>query len=147
MSHEGIRIIPEYEARRMAEEDARTFDAAALTPAKVRVRITEGTGAEIEWKDGHLSAWTFDWLRDACPCATCHEAREAEGLLPGEKRPEPPQLLPMFKAKMRPLEVTPIGRYAIKFRWNDGHEAGIYSWEYLRRHCRCFVCKAEPGIG
>ena len=33
----------------------------------------------------------------------------------------------------RPLEATPVGRYALKFKWADGHESGIYSWEFLRR--------------
>lgn len=143
MSHEGIRFISEAEAKRVAAEDARTFDVAAVTPQKVRVRMTEGTGMEIEWKDGHLSAWTFAWLRDACPCATCHEERQALGLQPGEHTPEPVQVLPLYKAPIKPLESTPVGRYAIRFKWNDGHESGIYSWEYLRRQCRCFVCIAQ----
>lgn len=143
MSHEGIRFISEAESKRLAAEDARTFSPDAVTPVKVRARVSEGTGLEIEWKDGHLSAWDFPWLRDACPCAVCHEAREAAGILPGDKIPEPVQLLPMYKPKVKALEATPVGRYAIRFKWSDGHESGIYSWEYLRRACRCFVCKAE----
>jgi DUF971 family protein len=33
-----------------------------------------------------------------------------------------------------------VGRYAIQFNWLDGHSSGIYSWEYLRRVCRCQEC-------
>lgn len=146
MSHEGIRIVSEEESRRIAAEDERTFSPDAFTPTKVRVRITEGTGVEIEWKDGHLSSWTFQWLRDACPCATCHEAREASGMAVGERKPQPMQILPMYQAPVKPLEATPVGRYALRFKWNDGHESGIYSWDYLRRICRCFVCRAELGL-
>ena len=42
-----------------------------------------------------------------------------------------------------PVEVTPVGKYALKFKWTDGHESGIYSWEYLRRVCQCAECKAK----
>jgi DUF971 family protein len=98
---------------------------------------------EIEWKDGHRSAWTFRWLRDGCPCATCHEAREAAGLAPGERKLASAQLLPMYEAPPRPNSVEPAGRYAVVFHWNDGHSSGIYSWDFLRRHCQCAECCAQ----
>jgi len=75
MSHEGIRIVSEVEARRDAKQADGRLSDAALTPKKVRVKKTEGTGVEIEWHDGHSSSWSFRWLRDACPCATCHDER------------------------------------------------------------------------
>jgi DUF971 family protein len=46
----------------------------------------------------------------------------------------------MYEPPARPVEVTPVGKYALKFKWTDGHESGIYSWEYLRRVCQCDVC-------
>jgi DUF971 family protein len=95
---------------------------------------------EIDWKDGHKSAWTFAWLRHGCPCATCHEEREQNGRKPGVPKPKPQSLLPMYEAPARPVEITPVGNYAVKFKWNDGHESGIYSWEYLRRVCQCAEC-------
>lgn len=142
MSHEGIRIVSAEQAQREAAHEDK-LPAAAITPVKVKVYKTEGTGVEIEWKDGHRSLWTFPWLREACPCATCHEERERNGRLPGEARPKPQTLLPMYEAPARPVEVTPVGKYAIKFKWNDGHEAGIYSWEFLRRVCSCEPCQAK----
>ena len=145
MSHEGIRIVSEVEARRDAEQaDARLSDEA-VTPKKVRVKKTEGTGVEIEWHDGHSSSWSFRWLRDACPCATCHEEREQAGRAPGVARAKAQALLQMYEAPPRPVEVTPVGKYALKFKWNDGHEAGIYSWDYLRRVCGCGECVAARG--
>jgi DUF971 family protein len=51
--------------------------------------------------------------------------------------------LRMYKDPARPVEVIPVGKYALKFRWNDGHETGIYSWEYLRRVCECEDCRAN----
>jgi DUF971 family protein len=142
MSHEGIRIVSEVEARRDAEHGDHKLSDAAVTPLKVRVKKTEGTGVEIDWRDGHRSSWTFRWLRDACPCATCHDERQQAGRAPGEAKPKAQALLQMYEAPPRPVEVTPVGKYALRFKWNDGHEAGLYSWDYLRRVCQCAECVA-----
>ncbi len=142
MSHEGIRFISLEEQARNAAA-AHSLPREAVTPQKVRVLLTEGKGLEIDWSDGHKSAWGFKWLRDACPCATCNEARVASGLQPGESQPKAAQLLPMYTPPSKPRQVTPIGRYAIQFDWEDGHLAGIYSWDYLRRNCQCPVCKQK----
>jgi len=65
-------------------------------------------------------------------------------LIEGQKHePRPATLLPMYQAPPRPDSVTPVGRYALSFHWNDGHQTGIYSWDYLRRHCGCAECKAN----
>jgi DUF971 family protein len=139
MSHEGIRIVNAEQARREDMEHEQ-MPSDAVTPKKVRVKKTEGTGVEIDWKDGHQSVWNFAWLRNACPCATCHEDREKTGRLPGVAKPKEQTPLKMYEPPVRPLEVTPVGKYALKFKWNDGHESGIYSWEYLRRICQCAMC-------
>ncbi len=145
MSHEGIRIVSEEQARRETR-DVQLLPIESVTPARVRVKKTEGTGVEIDWKDGHSSAWNFAWLRNACPCATCHEDREKTGRLPGVAKPKEQSLLVMYEAPVKPLEVTPVGKYALKFKWSDGHESGIYSWEYLRRVCRCDDCMTKQKL-
>ena len=139
MSHEGIHFVSEAAARQATGQE-REFSRDAIRPEHVRVNKTEGTGMEIVWKDGHISQWTFAWLRDACPCATCVEERELAGRKPGEPKPQPKAALPMYKAPVRPKDVRPVGRYAIGFDWNDGHTSGIYSWHYLRSMCRCESC-------
>lgn len=139
MSHEGIRLMSPEEQAREAEEN-RPLSRAAITPAKVRVLLTEGKGLEIDWQDGHKSAWSFAWLRDACPCATCVEERQQQGRKPGEPKPKAAELLPMYKPPAKPASVHPVGRYALQFNWLDGHSSGIYSWEYLRRNCSCAEC-------
>jgi len=136
MSHEGIRFVSQDEANR--GDDPR-LGGDAIRPAKVRVDKTGGTGMSIDWADGHSSHWDFQWLRLACPCATCHEEREKTGRAPGIAKAKPASLLPMFEAPPRPVEVTPVGRYAIRFKWTDGHEAGLYSWDYLRNVCDAAV--------
>jgi DUF971 family protein len=32
-------------------------------------------------------------------------------------------------------DLSVVGRYALNFRWSDGHETGIYSFRYLRELC------------
>ena len=143
MSHEGIRIVSAEEARRDLNDEPVRLSADAVAPLKVRVKKTEGTGVEIDWRDGHRSSWNFRWLRDACPCATCHDEREKSGRVPGQPKPKQQALMAMYEAPPRPVEVTPVGKYALKFKWNDGHEAGIYSWDYLRRVCQCPKCRSS----
>lgn len=140
MSHEGIRVVPEAVARQESARQNRELPRDAIQPEHVRINKTEGTGVEIDWKDGHSSHWNFAWLRDACPCATCIEEREAAGRLPGQTKPAPANALPMFKAPARPNKVRAVGRYAVSFDWNDGHTSGIYSWHYLRSVCQCKEC-------
>ncbi|HVZ82063.1 MAG TPA: DUF971 domain-containing protein [Terracidiphilus sp.] len=139
MSHEGIRFLSKEEAA-AAEMVEQPLTRAAMTPAKVRVLLSEGKGLEIDWQDGHRSVWSFAWLRDACPCATCIEERKNEGRRAGEPRPKSMELLPMYKPPAKPASAHGVGRYAIQFNWLDGHSGGIYSWEYLRRHCTCAEC-------
>ena len=134
MSHEGITFVSPEQAQRAANAPPK-LTGDAISPAKVRVDKTGGTGMQIDWRDGHHSAWTFAWLRAACPCATCHEERDADGRKPGTAKPKPVLLLPLYEAPPRPVEVTPVGKYALRFKWNDGHEAGLYSWDYLRNVC------------
>jgi DUF971 family protein len=33
------------------------------------------------------------------------------------------------------VDLSLVGRYALNFRWSDGHETGIYSFRYLRELC------------
>ena len=86
----------------------------------------EGDGRlAIQWNDGHRSAYAWDHLRKHCPCAACREERQ----LP----PDPFRVLkPGELAPLRPLRMEPVGRYAYKITWNDGHDTGIYAWSMLR---------------
>ena len=141
MSHEGIRFVSKEEASEVEQD--RPLSRSAVTPAKVRVLLTEGKGLEIDWQDGHKSAWSFAWLRDACPCATCVDERRNEGRRPGQPKSKSAELLPMYKPPAKPASAHPVGRYALQFNWLDGHSSGVYSWEYLRRNCQCPECRFE----
>src|SRR6266852_6176689 len=112
-----------------------------VNPKSVKVNITTGTGVDIDWDDGHRTHFAFQWLRDACPCATCTEERNNHNRKPGEPVKQASSLLPMYKEPVKPKEVKSVGRYAVNFSWNDGHASGIYSWDYLREMCQCEECR------
>jgi DUF971 family protein len=142
MSHEGIRFMSKGQEERETAAH-RPLPRIAVTPEKVRVLLTEGKGLEIDWADGHKSAWSFAWLREACPCATCIDLRASENRKAGQPKPKPAAVLPMFTPPARPKSAHAVGRYALQFNWQDGHSGGIYSWDYLRRSCQCTECTFE----
>ena len=113
---------------------------AAIDPKSVKVNLTTGDGMQIEWKDGHNSVYTFKFLRDACPCALCEDERAKTGRRPGEPERAAAGALLIFKPAAKPLTAEPIGKYALKFSWNDKHDLGIYSWAFLREVCPCGEC-------
>src|ERR1700761_2115932 len=86
---------------------------AVINPKSVKVNVTTGTGMDIEWDDGHHTHYNFQWLRDACPCATCVEERNQDHRKAGEPAKRPASVLPMYKEPAKPQGVTPVGRYAL----------------------------------
>ncbi|MCL6508987.1 MAG: DUF971 domain-containing protein [Bryobacteraceae bacterium] len=117
---------------------------AAVTGAAAepeRISISRSGGVKILWKDGHQSDYGLEYLREHCPCATCTGAHGT----PPAPAANP---LSLYKPKLRMLDVEPVGNYAIRIKWNDGHSSGIYSYVHLRRICPCPVCTAPadpPG--
>ena len=101
------------------------------------IAISKSKGIKIDWKDGHRSDYGLTFLRDKCPCATC---TGAHGTPPRE--PEADNPFQMFKPALKMLGVEPVGNYAIRINWSDGHNTGIYSYEHFRRICQCPACKS-----
>ena len=92
----------------------------------------------IEWSDGHRSPYAWHHLRANCPCATCREER----LQPADPfRILKPSEIP--HGPLKPVAMTPLGRYAYKITWNDGHDTGIYSFDVLRALCQCEQCQEQ----
>jgi prepilin-type processing-associated H-X9-DG protein len=116
--------------------------AVSADPKSVKVNISTGSGMDIVWADGHVSHYPFSYLRLACPCALCDEERGKTGRNPGDPEKTKPGELPMFKPAAKPVSAEGVGRYAIRFSWNDNHDLGIYSWTFLREWCPCEECKA-----
>lgn len=84
----------------------------------------------IAWSDEKTGRITWTELRNNCPCATCREERQ--------KPTDPFHILSereVAAGAPRPNSMTPVGHYAYKVVWNDGHDAGIYTIENLRELC------------
>ena len=119
---------------------------ARRKPASVKVHVKSGAGVDITWADGHASHYDFAYLREECPCAICNDERQkksqakfpaAGGGLAGSS------VLPMFKPKLAAKSAHPVGNYALQMDFNDGHTAGIFSFDYLRTICPCADCARE----
>lgn len=104
----------------------------AVTPEEVGPS-QDGTRLRIRWKDGHASEYEPRSLRLACPCAGCVDEMTGERMLTPE----------MVDPGVYPERIQYVGRYALQFFWSDGHETGIYPFDYLRRLCPCPECAAD----
>jgi DUF971 family protein len=87
------------------------------------IDLTEHGEVRIVWPGGPEVAIPFVALRDQCPCAGCIEEGTGRKLLD-------PTTIP---SDIRPLEIRPVGNYAVQIQWSDGHGSGIYTWTLLRR--------------
>lgn len=106
------------------------------------IAISKSKGIEIDWADQHHSSYSAAYLRDECPCATCTGAHGTPPQKTTHAAAQPANPFQMFKPAPKMLSVEPVGNYAIRIAWNDGHSSGIYSWDYLRRICPCPACSA-----
>jgi DUF971 family protein len=102
------------------------------------IAISKSKGIKIDWKDGHHSEYGITYLRDKCPCASC---TGAHGTPP--RQPESDNPFHMFKPALKMLSVEPVGAYAIRINWSDGHSSGIYSYDHFRNICPCETCRTR----
>ena len=85
-----------------------------------------GNELAIQWNDGVESYLDLQYLRRACPCAACGGEPDALGNV----------IRPRVSYSENSFDLTGfemIGGYALQPRWADGHNTGIYSFQYLRR--------------
>jgi DUF971 family protein len=81
----------------------------------------------VKWGDGRENFIPLENLRRACPCAGCKGEMDILGNL--YKNPEKPLSAKAFEL----VKLVSVGGYAIQPVWADGHNTGIYSFEYLLR--------------
>ena len=74
---------------------------------------------DIAFEDGAQFAIPFELLRVESPSA------EVQGHAPDQKK------LVAGKSGVRVTAADPVGRYAVRLSFDDGHDSGIYSWDYL----------------
>lgn len=100
-------------------------DSRESSPAEVPADIRQAgpDRLAIRWGDGHESVYDVRALRLACACAHCVDEWTGEGRLDPDTVP----------ADVRPQRIEPVGRYALRIAWSDGHDTGIYAFRRLRR--------------
>lgn len=104
---------------------------ASLFPVELKQLGAKNLG--IVWNDGHNSLFNVRKLRLACRCANCIDEWTREKILKDESVPD----------DIKPVRIEPVGRYAFKFDWTDGHNTGIYTFDVLRKLCECPQCRKE----
>lgn len=110
---------------------------ADIKPVEIKVHKAK-LEMNVKWNDGHESIYPFSLLRHGCPCAMCRGGHENMTSTPG---PEIFEFEFTDEPETRIANVVATGSYGITIVWEDGHDYGIYKWQYLRALCPCFHCR------
>ena len=91
-----------------------------MAPVATEIRVRRATKClEVSFDDGHLAKLPAEYLRVESPSA------EVQGHAPDQK------VLVAGKRDVNITQVEPIGNYAVRIRFSDGHDTGIFTWSYL----------------
>ena len=89
------------------------------------IKHEDDSTLSITWADGQQCVYRAADLRRSCPCAQCVNEWTGQRVLKPES----------ISDNIEIQDLSIVGRYALNFRWSDGHETGIYSFRYLRELC------------
>lgn len=93
---------------------------SAHTPIPQEIKLHQVSRVmEISFDDGLKSELSFEFLRVYSPSA------EVRGHGPGQ------ETLQTGKRDVEISQLEPVGHYAVRPSFSDGHDTGIYSWDYL----------------
>ncbi|MBI5435248.1 MAG: DUF971 domain-containing protein [Planctomycetes bacterium] len=94
-----------------------------MSSAQPRVIVkSDPSRLSIEWLDGHTTVYPTARLRAICPCARCVNEHTGE-------RMHDPRSVP---TDLTHTSVRLVGNYAVSLSFADGHDTGIYSYQFLR---------------
>ncbi len=93
-------------------------DISALWPLELRLNPAKDI-LTVSFSDGTQASLSAELLRVHSPSA------EVQGHSPSEKK------LVSGKARVQVTGIEPVGNYAVRLTFSDGHSTGIYSWGYL----------------
>jgi DUF971 family protein len=96
------------------------LQAGSPTPTALTVH-SQSRVLEIAFSDGTAFKIPFELMRIYSPSA------EVQGHGPGQ------EILQTGKREVNIVELEPIGNYAVKPVFSDGHESGLFTWDYLYR--------------
>ncbi len=89
--------------------------------APTEIRLRRGSRVlEVAFPDGARYSLGFEYLRAHSPSA------EVQGHGPGQ------DVLQIAKENVELKSVEPVGHYAVRLVFDDGHDSGLYTWRYLR---------------
>lgn len=94
------------------------LQAGSPTPVALTVH-SQSRILEIAFSDGAQFRIPFELMRVYSPSA------EVQGHGPGQ------EVLQTGKREVNVVELEPIGNYAVKPVFSDGHESGLFTWDYL----------------
>ncbi len=90
------------------------------TPVPTQIRLRQQSRVmELEFDDGSMFSFSYEFLRVFSPSA------EVRGHGPGQ------EVLQTGKRDVGIEQVEAVGHYAVRPVFTDGHDSGIYSWDYL----------------
>ena len=89
-------------------------------PVELRLKRAEKR-LDVEFDDGKRFSLPAEYLRVESPSA------EVQGHGPGQKQ------LVAGRAHVGILALEPVGNYAVRIVFDDGHSTGIFAWSYLLR--------------
>lgn len=93
--------------------------ASAPTPTEIRLR-KQSRVLDVAFGEAEHYSLPFEYLRVHSPSA------EVQGHGPGQ------ETLVLGKQQVMITAVEPIGQYAVRLVFDDGHDTGLYTWKYLR---------------
>ncbi|MHC4106947.1 MAG: gamma-butyrobetaine hydroxylase-like domain-containing protein [Planctomycetota bacterium] len=100
-----------------------------MTDKPRHLDLKKDDGLTVHWADGSTSHYPVAYLRRMSPSAEARMLRE-------QLASNPLAVLPASAAgdrgPLRAVDAELVGTYAIRIRFSDGHDTGIYSWSYLR---------------
>jgi len=89
-------------------------------PIATELRLRRATRVlEVSFADGSRYQLSFEYLRVHSPSA------EVKGHGPGQ------EVLVLGKESVGITAIEPVGQYAVKLVFDDGHDTGLYTWRYL----------------
>ena len=94
-----------------------------MKPTKIEIIANE---LAIKWDTGAESFIALEKLRRHCPCAGCAGERD----IMGNVYKAPPK--PLGPLSFQIVRLNNVGGYAIQPQWADGHNTGLYSFDYLQ---------------
>lgn len=108
----------------------------------VHIDLKKDRGLTVQWEDGASSYYSIAYLRRMSPSA---EARQLREQIQTNRLTVLPAGAGGGKGPLVAVDAELVGNYAIKIKFSDGHETGLYTWAYLREIDPAAKKGSEPG--